>query len=491
MKKRSALAALAAALVACTPAEPPHDARRADQKGELALATGSADQPGAPSACKPPAREALGADRAAATRSFVAGAHREAIAELGALVRRRPNDLASLALLLAARQRQEAAATRASDELTRLASVRLRAPSGAQQTNRKLDIPPRELKLQRVAERKNLITDDEVFHQKHGVTRAELAEHRAGVEDLPDAAPRALGNARAFRVFSHADHDIVSYGTALLYMPRVGPTRIYDITNLHQVQDAQMVGDALIVASWRNGYAKDVQNQTAYLTAHDQATGELLWQSDPLVSSGPFLVTGSHIISGYGFTAEPDFVFLIDLATGKTVQREALQSGPSMIVLRGDRVHLRNYDTDAEFKLSPAPTAAPAVAAPKEPPTAAPDAAIVCEVERAIVAIDARDVGQLLQTIGALRSAQERELAASLEGVRGFLEQQAGSQPGIDLWRRPPSVLPPPPWERTLVKPAGAPVTHQPRLSPLAFGVLPKLGPRRERPDVGRQGPHL
>jgi hypothetical protein len=79
--------------------------------------------------------------------------------------------------------------------------------------------------------------------------------------------------------------------------------------------------------------------------AVDLETSRPLWRSPALVANArTFVVTGDLIVSGYGFTAEPDFLYLLDRRTGKVLDRLAVPSAPEVIKLRGDRLHVRTYD---------------------------------------------------------------------------------------------------------------------------------------------------
>jgi hypothetical protein len=108
----------------------------------------------------------------------------------------------------------------------------------------------------------------------------------------------------------------------------------------------------LYVANAYNGYAKEVKNQTAYVTAIEPKSGKMLWRTGPLKQNAyTFADGGDVLICGYGFTAEPDFLYLIDKKTGRTVQTIPVKSGPSHILRQGDRVYVRCYDTDYVFAL--------------------------------------------------------------------------------------------------------------------------------------------
>lgn len=92
-------------------------------------------------------------------------------------------------------------------------------------------------------------------------------------------------------------------------------------------------------------YAKSSYGQNAYITAIDLKTKKRLWRSRALVANArTFVVDGEYLVTGYGFTAEPDFLYLLDRRTGRVVERLALPSAPDRITRRGDRLTVRTYD---------------------------------------------------------------------------------------------------------------------------------------------------
>jgi hypothetical protein len=181
---------------------------------------------------------------------------------------------------------------------------------------------------------------------------------------------------------------------------------------------------------------------------------------------GGFVVTQGHVIAGYGFTAEPDHLFVLELATGKTVQKLSLRSGPDHVLRNGEKIFVRTYDSEAVFKMTPAPGPAPAAdlpAAAASAPRMSPEAS--CWVESAVAAIDARDPDALGSAIDGLKSAGAApDVAGAFDGVHLFLEQQRGGARAIDLTTAPPKRLPKPPWVYTMNRAATAPVTSKPRL---------------------------
>jgi hypothetical protein len=80
-------------------------------------------------------------------------------------------------------------------------------------------------------------------------------------------------------------------------------------------------------------------------SAIDLETKKQLWRSAALVANvRTFVVTGDLIVSGYGFTREPDFLYLLDRGTGRVLDRPPVPSAPEHISLRGDELHVRTYD---------------------------------------------------------------------------------------------------------------------------------------------------
>jgi len=77
-----------------------------------------------------------------------------------------------------------------------------------------------------------------------------------------------------------------------------------------------------------------------------------LWHSAPLVSNANnFEVVGEYLITGYGFTDEPDFLYLLRRRDGEAVGKIPLKSGPDYIIRQGDRLYVRTYNTDYIFQL--------------------------------------------------------------------------------------------------------------------------------------------
>ncbi len=114
----------------------------------------------------------------------------------------------------------------------------------------------------------------------------------------------------------------------------------------------------LYIATGHNTYASSSGGRNAYITALNADTLDLIWRSRPLVCNARnFEIVGDAVICGYGFTAEPDYMYVLDRATGKVAQRLKLKTGPSFILRRGSALFVRTYNMDYKFRITGAPSA--------------------------------------------------------------------------------------------------------------------------------------
>jgi len=87
----------------------------------------------------------------------------------------------------------------------------------------------------------------------------------------------------------------------------------------------------------------------AYILAIDLNNGKLLWKSKPITcNSSNFAVISDVIVCGYGFTAEPDYIYQIDKKNGFILTQTMVKSKPEYIVYKeGEgRLYVRTYNTD-------------------------------------------------------------------------------------------------------------------------------------------------
>jgi len=222
-------------------------------------------------------------------------------------------------------------------------------------------------------QRRDAVESDEAWLARHGLVIADVADpvaralvpaelHDVALTGLFRAPPGlvAVYGGRYLRL-SQAGTSLVLDLSAYLHSPFDRPNYMRDAFSDADYADliAQKVGWAvrrgpvLYFDNHHETYAADSRNHTAFLSAFDLDRRELQWRTPPLVARARnFVVLGDVIVSGYGMTREPDFIFLIDAASGTVLQRLSLPSAPGLIATKGDRLHVACYDAEAEYRIT-------------------------------------------------------------------------------------------------------------------------------------------
>jgi hypothetical protein len=114
---------------------------------------------------------------------------------------------------------------------------------------------------------------------------------------------------------------------------------------------AYVEGNTLYVSHSYITPSSSSHGQNAYLTAIDIPSNTILWRSKPLVSNiNNFIIKGDAIITGYGFTNEKDYLYVLNKADGRIVQDILLKTGPSDLAEKNNKLYVRTYNTDYVFK---------------------------------------------------------------------------------------------------------------------------------------------
>ena len=117
-----------------------------------------------------------------------------------------------------------------------------------------------------------------------------------------------------------------------------------------QIRWADVIDGVLYVSNAHRTYAESSGRLNGFITAIDPVSLEVLWRSEPLVSNSEnFVVAGDAIISGYGFTDEDDFVYILNRHTGHTVERIPVPTAPEYFRVEGGRLYVRCRDTDLVY----------------------------------------------------------------------------------------------------------------------------------------------
>lgn len=118
------------------------------------------------------------------------------------------------------------------------------------------------------------------------------------------------------------------------------------------IRSPKVVDDILYLSVFHTTYAQSAPHN-GYLMALDMKHDfKVLWKSEPLtINSYNFEIVGDTIVCGYGFTAEPDYLYLVDRNTGKRVDTIKLKTGPDYFYAIGDKLYVRTYDTNYVFQM--------------------------------------------------------------------------------------------------------------------------------------------
>lgn len=111
-------------------------------------------------------------------------------------------------------------------------------------------------------------------------------------------------------------------------------------------------GNNLYISRGHNTYSRSSNGMNAYITAIDTVSKKIIWNSQPLVSnSGNFEIIDDCIVSGYGFSDEADYLYVINKHDGKVIQKMYLETGPDAIIKKDEKLYVRAYSKNYVFDI--------------------------------------------------------------------------------------------------------------------------------------------
>ncbi|MBO6241211.1 MAG: DUF3298 domain-containing protein [Butyrivibrio sp.] len=118
------------------------------------------------------------------------------------------------------------------------------------------------------------------------------------------------------------------------------------------IRFAKLIDNILYVEISHQGYAKEEQ-KSAYIAAIDIDTDKLLFKTEPLTANAAnFCIIDDTIVCGYGFTEEPDYIYLLDKNTGERVETIPVNSAAEQFEVVGDTLYVATYNTAYEFNIN-------------------------------------------------------------------------------------------------------------------------------------------
>ncbi|WP_029320211.1 hypothetical protein [Butyrivibrio sp. AE3004] len=114
---------------------------------------------------------------------------------------------------------------------------------------------------------------------------------------------------------------------------------------------ALMKDDILYVSLGHRTYAS-ANPHKSYIVAIDTVSGKTLWRSaDQVCGSCNFIIRDDSIICGYGFTAEPDYIYILNRHNGKIQKKTKVKSAPSYFIPMDDNLYVLTYNTEYLYKI--------------------------------------------------------------------------------------------------------------------------------------------
>jgi hypothetical protein len=234
------------------------------------------------------------------------------------------------------------------------------------------------VRLVQLSSQPNDITDEEAWFERNDLVLPawQVPNPFRGTEgNLPDWVPERFKDCIIVNAIRCPDAMFLVYGQDFSqgrYLLAIDTARgvirygydleLFTLAPEYVVEDREFIRQALVWADERNGvlylahshrtYATSSRGMNGYLTAVDPQARKILWRSRPLVcNSRNFEIVGDCIVAGYGFTAEPDYLYVLNRFTGAVLGRTKLKTAPDYIILRNDSLFVRCYDTDYIFRI--------------------------------------------------------------------------------------------------------------------------------------------
>ncbi len=264
------------------------------------------------------------------------------------------------------------------NNLNNLELLKLGLPAFRQDAPTNISTKPSPVNLILLSATPNQITDDDAWFEDNNLTLPTYQvpnPFRQIFGNVPDRLPKNFQDNLLVRAIRYPQEEFLIYGKnfadskyLLVYDLKENQfTSGYDFSNytfsptyiksdrgfINQTLNWIVPEDNILYFSHSHStYAKSSHGMNAYLTALDRDTNQIIWRSQPLVCNARnFIIIDSVIICGYGFTAEPDYLYLIDKYTGNILQQIKLKTAPEYIIPKDDKLYVRTYDTNYVFSI--------------------------------------------------------------------------------------------------------------------------------------------
>ena len=126
------------------------------------------------------------------------------------------------------------------------------------------------------------------------------------------------------------------------------PQRADEHTDI-SVSEVQIENNVLYACLSHPTYSEYSKGYNAYLVAIDLKTCNLKWITKPLTCNSTFCIYKNVIFTGYGFTNENDYIYVVDKESGDCISSIRLEKAPEYFSVIGDTLYVKTYDRDYSF----------------------------------------------------------------------------------------------------------------------------------------------
>ncbi len=118
-----------------------------------------------------------------------------------------------------------------------------------------------------------------------------------------------------------------------------------------EIQDIRYSEGKLYFNEACQSYSREAEGRCSSVVRLDPRRGEVEWRTPPLTSNNIFLPYGPYIIAGYGFSGEPDHLYLIERNSGESVARQELDSAHSYLEVKDGQLVVVTYNSVYTLRL--------------------------------------------------------------------------------------------------------------------------------------------
>lgn len=112
-----------------------------------------------------------------------------------------------------------------------------------------------------------------------------------------------------------------------------------------ELQDIRSAADGRLYFNMAcPSYSENLKGKCSRLYCLDPEIAGIRWQTPYLTSNNIFILHDRYIICGYGFTAEKDWLCLLDRETGRVLSKVPLPTAHTDLEIVGDRLYVTVYD---------------------------------------------------------------------------------------------------------------------------------------------------